>query len=420
MLLFAALTSVLVVWLDDISYDDWQGLAVPRLHRLESEGITFGRAYAMPLCSPTRFAGQFGEYGSRYGIGTIIRPEDTIGVVPDDVTSLAEVFGACGYRTLHAGKWHLSSAEVTGDDYRLQPNLHGYDDALAWSHGNLVADDFDGVSGHDYRRWIRYDNGEASLETTYATTAVVDAALDWWTSTDGPKFASVNLHAPHAPFHRPPVALLGPGYPPTPTDRERFEAMLFAADVEIGRLLDAVDLARTYVFVIGDNGTPKGVAHKRGFSKGTSTEGGIRVPLFVRGPGIAAGSTSDALVHVVDLRATLADLCGLTEPGGGDGVSFAAAALGSPGDGLRTWVYTELFAPNGLSMPERRERALTTLDGWKLVVLDRRRDAPDGGGEPTLVETTRLYRLPDEDHAVENAGHKATLRALLDGAVGGR
>ena len=88
--------------------------------------------------------------------------------------------------------------------------------------------------------------------------------------------------------------------------------MLEALDHEIGRLLLSVDLATTNIIVIGDNGTPGMVdqAPSGGIAgaKGSLNEGGIHVPFFATGPDIIVQGTSDKLVHVVDLFATVLEL----------------------------------------------------------------------------------------------------------------
>jgi arylsulfatase A-like enzyme len=86
-------------------------------------------------------------------------------------------------------------------------------------------------------------------------------------------------------------------------------------DTEIGRLLAAVDLAKTTVIFVGDNGTPNQVLQTpfpaaRG--KDTLYQGGICVPMIIRGPDVVSpGRTSDVFTHVVDLYSTILDLAGI-------------------------------------------------------------------------------------------------------------
>ena len=120
-------------------------------------------------------------------------------------------------------------------------------------------------------------------------------------------------------------------------------------DVQVGRLLDAVDdlgLAEsTYVFFIGDNGTDSRRPRKtvggdvRG-GKRDLNDGGMHVPLLVRRPGrVPKGHVSDALVDMADLFPTFCALAGVTVPGGAavDGRSFVPFIHGEEGE-RRPWV----------------------------------------------------------------------------------
>jgi len=103
-------------------------------------------------------------------------------------------------------------------------------------------------------------------------------------------------------------------------------AMTNAMDTMISRVIETVDKLdpNTYVIYLGDNGTwmfgPKRefidnmYITKRGRSKGTAYESGVRVSMAIRGPGIKAGSKSDEWIHSTDLFATILELAGLDVP----------------------------------------------------------------------------------------------------------
>ncbi len=389
----------MVVWIDDVGRRDWDDCELPKLHRLEASGLSFSRAYANPYCSPTRFTAQFGVYGFRRGIVRPIRDIEAVAIPEGELTSLGQVFKDEGFATLQAGKWHLSSAPTMGaDEFLRAPNLFGYDDALAWSRGNLA---LDGGVGHF--EWMRYDNGVKSKETTYSATAIVDSARAWWRETSGPKFANVCFNTPHVPHEAPPRNLLPPDHPTPVTDREKYESALLALGTELERLLEVVDLTKTFVFVISDNGTPGSVARVDNREKGSIYEGGIHVPMFVLGPGIAPG-TDERLVHTVDLQATLIELLGFEHVAPSDGVSFASSLspeISSTPE--RDWVYCERGRPNGPRPFKKWFRTIRHKDGYKLTVREVR-------GE--IVE--ELWLLPNENEPVIDAKKSAELRAIMD------
>ena len=94
--------------------------------------------------------------------------------------------------------------------------------------------------------------------------------------------------------------------------------MCEALDTEIGRLMEVVDPAQTHVIIIGDNGTPGQAVQApfgAGRAKGSIYNGGTNVPMVVAGPAVtvAAGSTTDALVHCVDLFSTILEMADIDE-----------------------------------------------------------------------------------------------------------
>ena len=275
--MLAEIANFIVLTLDDLGWKEWNDVSPPRLEAMREAGLTFDRGYAMPNCSPARFAWQFGEYGFRHGIGFPIKViQSSVGTIPEDLISLPEMLAGLDFRTAHFRKWHLTTHAQAGADFSIAPNLHGYEDALAWSGGNLNGD-----GGSGFYDWTRYDNGAVTTETQYATTAVLDAFTQWWSAHDGERrFAHVALHAPHVPFHVPPTSLLPPGMLPT-TNQEMHDAMILATDTAIGRAFRRIDLSNTMVFVFTDNGTSSSISTLPVPAKGSVFEPGINVPFFV-------------------------------------------------------------------------------------------------------------------------------------------
>jgi len=269
--------------------------------------------------------------------------------------------------------------------------------------------------GSNYEDWIRVDDGVVSVSNDYHTLAVREAWMNWWTTTPGPRFAYVGFQAPHVPLHAPPTELLPPDYPTPVSQRERYEAMVTALDTVIGQFLDVVDLSNTYLFVIGDNGTPpEGMRPDQiaGRVKGSTFEDGIRVPLLVAGPEVG-GFESEALVHAVDVMATLVELAGGRLPRNvpSDSVSFVDCLFDLDAR-TRRFVFSDWDPPPGDVQPPGggpfRDRSLIT-PRYKLRRYRANETLYDLEADP-LEEAP----LDLDDPALESL--LTSLRRLLDGA----
>jgi len=315
------------------------GTTFPTMQTLQSlaaDGVRFTQGYAQPVCSPTRAAILTGRQGWRTGVGS---PMDSLQA---GETTLPRAFAAAGsnYALGSFGKWHLGG----GDS--------GYSTLGGWPH--FVGITRGGVQ--DFFNWSKNVNGANQPNTTtYTTTDQVNEAtsfINTQTNAGNPWFVWIGFNAPHSPFHEPPAALLQGGT--GSTDRDRYEKALEALDTEIGRLLQSVDRSKTTIILVGDNGTPAqtvqapfGPTGRNGHSKGDLYEGGIHVPFVISGPDVnlPAGSTSDRLVHVVDLFPTILDLAGVTRPGTGvDATSLLPILQGN--DNVPRGVVTEVFNVN--------------------------------------------------------------------------
>ncbi len=308
----------------------------PNLDGLASEGLLFRRAYASPTCSPGRATLLTGRFGFRYGIGMAIRG-DELYELPESETILPAVL-APSYSSALVGKWHLGTVGLSGYDQPLEMGFGSYTGTI----GSLS----------NYYNWQRVEAGESSWVQEYATVVTADAAIDAIETLQEPWFVMVTFNAPHAPFHEPPEDLhsyeLGPGS----SDTTRFAAAVEALDTELGRILDALSEEQrqdTYVMYLSDNGTMHEVLQPaEGYGgKNSVRETGVRVPLVIRGPGVAIGET-DAMVQTVDFLPTIAEIAGIDVPSELeiDGRSFASV-LEDPSLSGRDLVYSERFVPNG-------------------------------------------------------------------------
>lgn len=365
--------NVLVVIVDDMSWEELSAGFMPTVSTLAPLGRTFTRFYGCPVCSPSR-AGLFsGTFPHRHFIGSALNLTDASLVgLPSTADTLPEALAVAGYATALFGKAHVSG--LAGTNPLEQARVHGFETWRAGVGSNII-----GPESHF--NWTRVDDGESSTTTTYSTTAIVSECLAWWSSTDEPKFAVLAPAAPHSPFDAPPAALLPPNFVVGTNNRAKYEAALLALDSSLSSLLSVIDISNTYVILISDNGSPNQVPPPLGISPGykpTVYQGGVNVPCIIWGPSVVPG-VDDTLAQTVDLPRTILDLIGIAtamHPITGapmsfvDSISFEPSLHGiAPGASRRQYVYVSRFAPNnGTSVALNTDNwAVIREDGWKLV-----------------------------------------------------
>lgn len=361
--------------------DSAQPARTPALDGLAEAGLVFRRHWAAPVCSPSRATLLTGRHGSHSGIGwnipfeadgQIIGTGGPAGLMWTEAF-LPRVLRQAGYRTAAVGKWHLANT-LTGA--QQHPVLVGFE-----VHAGPI------VQG-GYFGWTKNIAGAGGNlqveEPGYSTSVFVDDALTFLDAAgEQPWFLWLSFVAAHKPFHQPPLELLSAETQSelqagTPSEPDLRRAMVEAMDTEIGRLLDALDpavRANTLVVFMGDNGSPEDAIEQPvgfGGAKGSLFEGGIRVPLIVSGPGVAApGRQIDALSCSVDVHATLVDLAGASLPlQATDGRSLRPLMQDPRAGPVRRFAYAERFDPNGLGPKSLMRRAIRDerFKLWQIIV----------------------------------------------------
>lgn len=353
------------------------------LQTLAQNGLRFTRAYSQPICSPTRASLLTGRYAFRTGVGA---PGDPINT---NETTLPEAFASAGspYQLATYGKWHLGGGNT------------GYNTLGGWTEfagitGGGVPNQTDG-----YTNWNKNTNGTVQNGyTVYSTTDQVNDAknfIDAKELSDEPWFVWMGFNAPHTPFHDPPAALLQGST--GESNKARYQKALEALDTEIGRLMESVDLTTTNIILIGDNGTPGQVVQApygptgaSGHAKGDLYEGGIHVPLVVRGPSVSApgGSTTDKMVHVTDLFSTILEIANVPVPTTAvDSISIVPILEGA--NPAERDVVSEAFAVG--SNGSGRAIRLGDYPDYKLIIFGNPLDTQD---DPTF----EFYHLPTDQN----------------------
>lgn len=394
LLLICQTPNVLVVVGDDLGWSE--RALMPSLDAIAQRGTTFTRFYTHPVCSPTRYAALYGELPRRAGIGDIISAHNSLNApcpAPDfRNVSLAEALKPT-HKTALFGKWHLGRASVGNridllDVTESGPFVEGFDRWLAGNPNSIAL----GPGATGYQDWYRVDDEAVTQNaTTWATHAQRDAFVSWWTTTAGPKFAWLAFNAAHAPYDSPP------GSGPTGSVRGDYEQLIADLDASLAGCLAVVDWSTTIVVYLGDNGTPddaRPVGTPSGFWKGTTYEGGVKVPLIIAAPGGAAGCTTDQLASAVDIPATVLELVGQPTARGFEDSRSLAGALGGiwTGEPARDFIFTERWQNPAVGLSSFPDDQAVIETAWKLRRVD-----PDGvGGLLPAVDTA--YYLPTDPY----------------------
>jgi arylsulfatase A-like enzyme len=234
--------------------------------------------------------------------------------------------------------------------------------------------------------------------------AVADRALAWLaTPADGPRFLWVHMLDPHQPYDVPGDT------PRFPGPLGHYDAEIASADAAAGRIIAALDPARTIVVVTADHGEAFLDHHQR-FHGSTLHEEEIHVPLVLAAPGLAARTITPSVSHL-DLAPTLLDLVGLASPAGMQGLSLRAALHGAP---LPPRIIVAASKPSRLSgrslvaAYDGRTKIIRDLDAWTVEVYDLATDPGEHAPRRHGAEVARMLDVLDAATTAE----LATLPAL--------
>jgi arylsulfatase len=397
--------NVIVVLIDDVGYGDFHCtgnpiVQTPNIDRLYVEGVRLTDFHVAPMCTPTRGQLLTGMHCLRNGAMNVSSGR---ALLRRGIPTLADMFGAAGYRCGQFGKWHL------GDNYPYRPQDRGFHESVWYpsSHIGSAPDYFD----NDYFDDVYNHNGRRERFKGYTTDVFFTQAIDWMreqSKTGRPFFCYLATAAAHAPFYVP--QRYREPYKAQGKIADSFFGMIANIDENLGRLesfLGENHLRDDTVLVfLSDNGGTVGVklfnAGMRG-GKTTLWEGGHRDPCFVRFPAgqLTGGRDVAELTQVQDLAPTLLQLCGVSAPANAsfDGVSLV-----------------DLLSGKSQSLPDRM-----------LVVSFSRMNAPVPTKEGSAVLWQRwryfgsgeLYDLNTDPHQDRNVidAHPdvaSKMRAYLD------
>jgi arylsulfatase A-like enzyme len=394
------LPNVIFVMADDLGYGDLgcygqKIIRTPNLDQMAREGMRFRQFYAgNTVCAPSRCVLMTGLHMGHAHVRGNAGGDMSIQSLRDSDFTVGELFQAAGYRTSLCGKWGL------GDDlegartglprrqgfdhfygYLNQLHAHNYYPDFLWrneekvSLKNVVTPVGQGNGG--------FRGGYATKRIEYSHDLILDEALGFIRENhEWPFFLYLPLTIPHAnnegtrgTGNGQEVPSLEPYSDQDWSDQDKGQAaMITRMDAGVGSILDLLKELKiddhTLVMFTSDNGPHDEGGHEterfvpagplRGMKRDLY-EGGIRVPLIVRWPGvIPANSITDHVAYFGDLMATAAELTEQPVPPGRDSISFLPTLLGNEDSQVNhSYLYWEFY--------EQGSKQATRFGDWKAV-----------------------------------------------------
>lgn len=313
--------NIILINIDDLGWKDlgFQGsdyYETPNLDGLSQKGMVFTNGYAGAAnCAPSRAVLMTGKWAQRHGIYTVLNSDrgkskdrklipikNTI-TLADEFTVIPQLLQKNGYKTCHAGKWHLTD----------NPLKKGFDVNIGGSH-----------AGHPRSYYPPYKNVDLEAEDgKRLTDLVMDKAIEFITNTEAPFFLNYSPYAVHTPIQ--PVKELVGKYEGKSSkigqNNAEYASMVENMDANVGRLIlalkDAGKLENTFIVFTSDNGGLYGITKQKPLraGKGSYYEGGIRVPFFFVWKGeIKEQTTSNESISNIDLFPTILKVANIKLP----------------------------------------------------------------------------------------------------------
>ena len=320
----------IVIFTDDQGYNDLgcfgsKTIKTPNIDQLAAQGRKFTSFYVpCSVCWPSRAALLTGCYPKRNGMHKhVLFPKTKYGLNSSEHT-IADHLKSIGYATACVGKWHLGHHKET------LPTSNGFDSYFGIPYSNDMnhPDNKNRPKKPSDELWLNQESAitlwntplmrneeviEVPVDQRTITRRYTDQAIKFVTSNkDKPFFLYLPHSMPHIPLYVPDDV-----YDDDP--KNAYKCVIEHIDAEVGRLIQTVrDLGlseKTYVVYTSDNGPWLWFKHHGGCAdplrsgKGTTFEGGQRVPCIMWAPGrIPAGTSTDAFTSTLDLLPTFASL----------------------------------------------------------------------------------------------------------------
>jgi len=382
-----------VIFMDDMGYGDLGCYGAtkqqtPHLDQMAKEGTKLTSFYAAPVCSVSRAQLLTGCYGVRVSVPGVYGPGSPQGLNPNE-TTIAEHLKKLGYATQCIGKWHV------GDHPEFLPTKQGFDHYLGIPYSN----DMQGKPvGSDERvvPLLRDDKVERLLKDEDQRDIVEIYTQEAIQFIRAKKDQPFFLYLPHTAIHTPIYE--NKKFSGT-SQNGRVGDWIQEVDDSTGRILAVLKELKleenTLVVFTSDNGPWESQGKDAGSAgplrgaKGSTWEGGIRVPTIARWPGkIPAGTSNDAVLGTIDLLPTLVSLAGGTVPAEPviDGRDATSQFFGKSKDSPREAHY----GFHGYHLQTVRQGP------WKLAITPQNEAMSRAVKEDAQGKQPRLYNLDEE------------------------
>lgn len=324
----------IILFVDDLGETDVgsygnEFIETPNIDRLAAQGMSWTHAYsAAPICSPSRaalltgknparihFTGHITAIGRhRHPENSRIIPPNDLMFIPKDEVLLPEAIAPAGYKSISIGKWHVGPQGYWPTDMGFDENVAG------WTHGSPPTHFFP-YENPDKHWNPAIPTLKGGKEGEYLADRLTDEAIEYIHQNPvDPFLIYLPYYAVHTPLQAPEELIDKYERKQHTIDSNDkidpiYAAMVDNLDQNVGRLmrtLDELELRKnTVVIFTSDNGAVKSTSDMGVYrdGKGFLYEGGIRVPLIIRWPGvIEPGTWSSYPAKTEDIYATIIDI----------------------------------------------------------------------------------------------------------------
>ena len=401
----------------DLSASGNVDLSTPHIDSLARDGVCIDRFFVCPVCAPTRAEFLTGRYHARTGVTGVSSGEERLNV---DEHTLGEAFRTAGYATGAFGKWH------NGTQFPNHPNGRGFDEFYGFTSGHW---------GHYFSPMLDH-NGTFVTGEGYITDDLTNKAMafiDAQAKAGKPFLAYLAYCTPHSPMQVPDEywdrfaskELKMHDRDPKkeqPTHMRAALAMCENIDWNVGRVLAQLEslgiVEDTIVIYFSDNG-PNGARWNGGMRgrKGSTDEGGVRVPFFIRWPGhLPSGHVVKKIAGAIDLLPTLANMAGISLPKGKplDGMNIEPLLMNA----TDSWPDRMIFSNMGNRVSVRTDRHRLSDRGALFDMIDDPGQNQDLAKAKPKLRAELIGRVTEWKSSVWPDGYRKIPRPFLVGYPG--